>query len=232
MTAPGSGASVSPSPTEGGATSLSRKHARDFPAGTVLFQQGDDGELMYVVQSGRVEISRRAAGQDAVLAVLSAGEFFGEMSIINGSPRTATARVIEDARLLVIDGGTFEAMIRGSAEIAVRLIKKLAGRLEGSRRQIDLLLVRDPVSRVVQALRQEAENAGQEHPAGILVALSEPELAEHLGLSGEEVGTVLNRLERARLVTRTDGGGVVVSEIGKLVDFLDFLEMKGRLGGS
>ena len=187
---------------------------------------------MYVVQSGRVEISRRAAGQDAVLAVLSAGEFFGEMSIINGSPRTATARVIEDARLLVIDGGTFEAMIRGSAEIAVRLIKKLAGRLEGSRRQIDLLLVRDPVSRVVQALRQEAENAGQEHPAGILVALSEPELAEHLGLSGEEVGTVLNRLERARLVTRTDGGGVVVSEIGKLVDFLDFLEMKGRLGGS
>jgi CRP/FNR family cyclic AMP-dependent transcriptional regulator len=212
------------------------KHVGDYPKGTVLFRQGDTGAHMYVIQRGKIEVSRRAGDRETVLAVFPAGEFFGEMAILNNAPRSATATVIEDARLLVIDGSTFETMIKDSTEIAVRMIKKLAFRLQQTSRQMDLLMFRDPNSRVVHRLRQLAEQGGEERPEGIAVEVGIEGLAEHLGLSEDEVEVVIQRLERARLVTRLpdcrEGASCfLIAEVGKLQDFLDFLEMKERYGG-
>ena len=210
---------------------LYKKFGRTFPAGTVLFREGDPGSDMYIIQSGRVQITRRVGAQEAVLAVLPAGEFFGEMSIISGRPRSATAKVVEAATLLVIDAKTFEAMIRGSAEIAVRMMKKLADRLEQADRQIEMLLYREPNHRVVHYLRSEAEARGKPHAAGTAVHVSEGLLAERVGLPPDEVRQVVDRLVRARLIARTeDGESVVVFEVGKLQEFLDFLDMKEKFG--
>jgi CRP-like cAMP-binding protein len=109
--------------------------ARDFAAGTVLFVEGHAGTDMYIVVAGEVEIRRRVGEADRVLAVLGAGEFFGEMAILNGRPRSATAVVRAASRLLVIDGTTFEAMLRARPEIALRMIKALASRLDGANHQ-------------------------------------------------------------------------------------------------
>lgn len=210
---------------------LQKKLSRSYKAGTVLFREGEEGKNMYVIQSGRVQITRRVGGQDAVLAVLPTGEFFGEMSIINDRPRSATATVLEDAVLLEIDGKTFEAMIRGNSEIAVRMVKKLADRLEQADRQIEMLLYREPNHRVVHFLRGEAQRVGRPHPAGVAIPINEAVLAERVGLNRDEVRQVLNRLDLARLLSRSaDGETLVVSEVGKLQDFLDFLEMKERFG--
>ena len=105
------------------------RFARDYPAGAVLFEEGQGGTHMYIVASGEIEIRRRIGDTERVLAVLSVGEFFGEMAILSGRPRSATAVVRRAARLLVIDGTTFEAMLRARPEIALRLIKALASRL-------------------------------------------------------------------------------------------------------
>ncbi len=210
---------------------LQKKLSRTYKAGTVLFREGEEGDNMYIIQSGRVQITRRVGGQDAVLAVLPAGEFFGEMSIINNRPRSATAMVLEDSVLLEIDGRTFEAMIRGNSEIAVRMVKKLADRLEQADRQIEMLLYREPNHRIVHFLRGEAQRVGRPHPAGVAIPINEAALAERVGLNREEVRQVLNRLDLARLLSRSaDGETLVVSEVGKLQDFLDFLEMKERFG--
>jgi CRP-like cAMP-binding protein len=211
---------------------LYKKFGRTFPAGTVLFREGEPGSDMYIIQSGRVQITRRVGAQEAVLAVLPAGEFFGEMSIISGRPRSATAKVVEAATLLVIDGKTFEAMIRGSAEIAVRMIQKLADRLEQADRQIEMLLYREPNHREVHYLSGEAETRGKPHAAGTAVNVSELLLAERVGLPPEEVRQVVDRLVRARLIARTeDGASLVVFEVGKLQEFLDFLDLKEKFGG-
>ncbi len=210
---------------------LFKKFARTYAAGTVLFREGDEGAEMYIIQSGRVQITRRVGGQEVVLATLPAGEFLGEMSIVNDRPRTATATVVEEAVLLRLDGATFEAMIRGSTEIAVRMIKKLAFRLEQADQQIEMLLYREPNHRVVHFLRLEAQRAGVPHPAGLAVPISERQLAERVGLHLEEVQQVLNRLELARLITRNvEEETLVLPEVGRLQDFLDFLEMKERFG--
>jgi CRP-like cAMP-binding protein len=210
---------------------LQKKFGGTYPAGTVLFREGEEAGDMFVIQSGKVQITRRVGGQEAVLAVLPEGEFFGEMSIVNNRPRSASATVVEDAVLLKIDARTFEAMIRGNAEIAMRMIKKLADRLEQADRQIEMLLYREPNHRVVHFLRGEAARAGRPHPEGVAIPINEQELAERVGLSRDEVRQVLNRLDLARLLSRSsDGKALVVSEVGKLQDFLDFLEMKERFG--
>src|SRR3954469_17630540 len=112
---------------------------------------------MYIVVSGEVELRRQVGDAERVLAVLPAGEFFGEMAILNGRPRSATAVVRSAARLLVIDGTTFEAMLRARPEIALRMIKALANRLDGANHHVELLLLPTANHRVVQCLRHMAE---------------------------------------------------------------------------
>jgi CRP-like cAMP-binding protein len=216
---------------------LLERFGRAFPAGTVLFREGDPGSEMYVIHSGRVQLTRRFHDRVTVLAVLPPGEFFGEMSIINNRPRSATATVLDDATLVVIDPRTFEAMIRAKSEIAVRMIRTLAGRLEQANQQIELLLLKDTNHRVVQCLRRLAEQQG--HPmqgsSAVYLPMTLSALAGRVALDEVQVFEVMQRLESARLVMPAqhagiDGEGYVVPEVGRLVDFLEFLDMKERFG--
>lgn len=217
------------------------RFARDFPAGTVLFEEGQPGDYMYVVQSGEVEIRRQVGESDRVLAVLPAGEFFGEMAILNGRPRSATAVVRSAARLLVIEGRTFEAMLRARPEIAMRIIKSLATRLESANQHVELLLLPTPNHRVVQCLRHMAEEqmalAGTHLGPGtaILVPKRAEDIAARVGLPVHEVIEVVDRLRSARLVMLTEdagieGDGFIVPEVGRLLEFLEFLNLKDRFG--
>jgi CRP-like cAMP-binding protein len=216
---------------------LLERFGRTYPAGTVLFREGDVGNEMYVIHAGRVELTRQFRDTTTVLAVLPPGEFFGEMAIINNRPRSATATVVEDAQLIVIDPRTFEAMIRGKAEIAVRMIRTLAARLEQANQQIELLLLRDSNHRVVQCLRRLAEQSGFpiQGSSAVYIPLSLPALAGRVALDDAQVADVVSRLESARLIVPAreagiEGEGWVVPEVGRLVDFLEFLEMKERFG--
>ena len=121
------------------AESLTQRFAREYPRGSVVFREGDPGGPMYVVQSGQVRISRRAGGAETVLTTLGPGAFFGEMSILSGRPRSATATCVEAARLLVVEARTFEPMLRANGEIAVRMIRELAGRLARADEEIERL---------------------------------------------------------------------------------------------
>jgi len=211
-------------------TQLFERFGKSVPTGTILFREGDPGKDMYVLQSGRVQLTRRIKNEEKIVAVLMPGEFFGEMAIVNNRPRSATATVIEDAKMLVIDSRTFEAMIRGNAEIAVRLIKKLSTRLEQANQQIEILLLRDTNHRIVHALRRLAESTGTPEAAGIRIDASIAELADRVGMTDAEVSDVLDRLGQAKLVTKVGERGFIVAEVGRLVEFLEFLEMKERFG--
>ena len=113
---------------------------QDHTAGTVLFEQGSKGSTMYVIESGSVEIVRTFDGKKHIVAVLTPGDFFGEMAIVSRRPRSATAVIREDARLLAIEEKTLSAMLRDKVEIAARLIKTLVTRLEQSNRKLEILL--------------------------------------------------------------------------------------------
>src|SRR6266567_7373913 len=137
---------------------LFARFGREYKAGDVLFREGDGGEEMFVIQSGAVQITKFVGGDERPLATLGRGEFLGEMAILNGKPRTATAVVLEDARVLVIDGKTLETMIAKNTEIAMRLIKKLARRLDSADEMIEILLNPDPRARVLLGLKRHVES--------------------------------------------------------------------------
>jgi CRP-like cAMP-binding protein len=217
------------------------RFARDFKAGSVLFEEGQPGDYMYVVQTGEVEIRRLVGETEQILAVLPAGEFFGEMAILNNRPRSATALVRVDSRLFVIEGKTFEAMLRARPEIALRIIKALALRLENANQHVELLLLPTPNHRVVQCLRHMADEqillAGHQISAGtaILVPKKVEDIATRVGLPVHEVIEVVDRLRAAHLVmfaedAGIDGDGFIVPEVGRLLEFLEFLSLKDRFG--
>jgi CRP/FNR family cyclic AMP-dependent transcriptional regulator len=210
---------------------LFQRFGREFPKGHVLFCEGEPGLEMYVVQSGRVNIIKKVRETEKVLATLGPGEFLGEMSLLNKKPRSAGAVMAEDGKLLVIDPKTFEAMIRGNAEIAVRLISKLADRLQDADDQIENLLHRDPISRVVHFLIQAAQRKGKETAAGVLVPGNLAELYLRMGLLPDEVQEAITQVHKAKIVLLTPEGAVI-PDLGKALKYLDFLEMKTRFGES
>ena len=208
---------------------LTERFGKAFPPGHVLFKDGDSGKEMFVVQSGKVRISKQIRDVEKTLVVLGPGEFFGEMAILNNKPRSATATIEEEAKLLVIDPKTFEAMVRGNAEIAVRMIKKLAARLQEADEQIENLLLKDHNSRVVHFLAHIASKQGKQVSDGIAVEMSVKGLAMKVGLDQEPVDEVLNKLIRSKLVRITETG-LVIQDVNKLREFLEFLEMKEKFG--
>lgn len=209
---------------------LFARFGREFSAGDVLFREGDSGEVMFVIQSGAVRISKSVGGHDKVLAMLGPGEFLGEMAILNGKPRTATATVVEPTRCLVIEARTLEAMVAKNAEIALRLIKKLSKRLDSADTLIEILMHRDPKARVMLALSRHAEGFGEPVDGGIRVRTSAAELAHEVGVPREVADEVMGQLLRLRLVT-AEPAGLVVADVGRLRDFLEFLEMPQKFGG-
>jgi len=104
--------------------------------GDIIFSEGDLGTEMYIVQSGVVEIFKKIRGRQKVLASLEKGDFFGEMSVLEDVSRTASARAKTDVELVRINQTTFDQMIKGNTEIAVRMLRKLSRRL---RETTDLL---------------------------------------------------------------------------------------------
>ena len=83
---------------------------KEFPKGTILFKEGDEGKEMFLINSGEVKLSRKTSQGDVVLAKLGFGEFFGEMSVITNEPRTVTAESITDCRLNVITKDVLETL--------------------------------------------------------------------------------------------------------------------------
>lgn len=102
---------------------------RKYAAGEYVFRQGDLGTEMYVVHEGRVEISRTVGNENRQIAVMEKGDFFGEMSLLEELPRNATARALENSSLIEINGALFDRMLRRNPEIAVRIMRKLSGRV-------------------------------------------------------------------------------------------------------
>jgi uncharacterized membrane protein len=102
----------------------------DCKAGTVLFRTGDEGDAMYIIEQGKVRISVRAKeGHEVTLTELHRGDFFGEMALLDGKPRSADARVAEDVRLAVLSREHFLSFIGGNPNVALEMLTALTNRL-------------------------------------------------------------------------------------------------------
>ena len=113
---------------------------RTFRAGHTLFMEGMQGEVFYLVKSGRIDILKKRSGRDLPIASLGAGDFVGEMAIIDEEPRSATAKVAEDAELIIVTRKAFAEMMRaipeGAAKILMAILKIVNRRLRETNRKL------------------------------------------------------------------------------------------------
>ncbi|MCK6590361.1 MAG: Crp/Fnr family transcriptional regulator [Polyangiaceae bacterium] len=202
---------------------LFARFGREYAPGEVLFREGEPGDTMFVIQSGAARITKSVGGEEKLLAVLGPGEFLGELAILNSKPRTATATVVEPMRCLLIEKKTLEAMVAKSTEISLRLIKKLASRLDAANSLIEILMHTDPKARIMLALSRHAAAYGERTEEGIRLRTTTADIASEVGVDEDVASDVIARLRRLRLVS-DEGGELVVADVGRLQEFLEFIE--------
>jgi CRP/FNR family transcriptional regulator, cyclic AMP receptor protein len=206
-------------------TQLFSRFGKKIPANTVLFHEGDIGDNMYIIQSGRVKISKRIRGVEKTLATLAKGEFLGEMAILNDKPRSATAETLDDCDMLVIDRKTFDTLIRGNAEIAVRFIKRLADRLRETNDQMEALMIKDNTSRLVSIL---AKHVKEQQKAGEF-SLTIEDMAGLAGIETSQARSILEKLANVRIVEIV-GTKLYIRDQDQVDRLLRFLEMREIFG--
>jgi CRP-like cAMP-binding protein len=204
---------------------LYSRFGKKISANTVLFHEGDQGENMYIIQSGKVKISKRIRGVEKTLATLEKGEFFGEMAILNDKPRSATAETIEDCEMLSIDRKTFDTLIHSNAEIAVRFIKRLADRLRETNEQMEALMIKDNTSRVVSII---AKHVKEQKKSGEFF-MTIDDLAGLAGIESSQVKIILKKLASVRIL-ELSGDKVHIKSHDQMERLLRYLEMREIFG--
>jgi CRP-like cAMP-binding protein len=108
---------------------LFKKFGQRFPAGTLLFEEGQPCTGMFIIQRGKVRLYKKVGVREITIDVLGEGDFFGEMACLIGSPRSINAVVEEDSQLLVIQPEVMESLFYGTAGMGLKVLGNLASRL-------------------------------------------------------------------------------------------------------
>ncbi len=119
---------------------LFERYRVSYKKGQIIFAEGDLGNEMFIIQNGKIRIFKNIDNFDQTLTVLEKGDFFGEMSILEGMPRSASAESEEDCELIKINSANFVSMIKSNIEIAIRIMRKLSLRLREANQQIEKLM--------------------------------------------------------------------------------------------
>jgi CRP-like cAMP-binding protein len=173
---------------------------RTYRKGSFIFFEGDPGAAFYLILSGEVKVVTQGAdGREFVLAVQRAGDFFGEMSLFDGQPRSASVVTTEDATFLIIHKQEFLDQVKHSPFILFKFLVMLCQRFRESDKKLRDLALLDVPHRVCKALVALAERLGMASDGGDLVIPKRPthqDVANWIGSSRETVTRVFNDLEK------------------------------------
>jgi CRP/FNR family transcriptional regulator, cyclic AMP receptor protein len=191
---------------------------RTLARGHVVFREGDDGDRLFVILDGKVKISRAAAdGRENLLAVLGAAEMFGELSLFDPGPRTASATTVTASTLASLDHDDLRPLLIERPGVAVQLLQALAQRLRRTNEAMADLVFTDVPGRVAKALLDLAGKFGVPEGDATRVRhdLTQEELAQLVGASRETVNKALSEFAH-RGWLRIEGRSVVLLEPDRL----------------
>ena len=195
----------------------------------MLFREGETSDKMYVVKSGFVRLTKTIFNEEVTVEELGAGDFCGELALVNAQPRQVSAQAITDCQLIPIEAAKFEEMLRHNPEVAIRMFKKICHRLTQAHYRISNLVLRSNQGRLLHQLRHEvrvhAEAKGQSvhHPIPL-----PDNLAEALALEIGEIKELLNQFVRDDLISLERNGNFQILDIRAYERYLSFLELQTR----
>ncbi|MDR1189326.1 MAG: Crp/Fnr family transcriptional regulator [Bifidobacteriaceae bacterium] len=186
--------------------------------GKVLFWEGDEGDRLYLIESGMLKLGRASPeGRENLLAVLGKGEFIGELTLFDPGPRTATATAVTDSELLELSHEAVGEWLDQNPAASKHLLQELAHRLRRTNEAVTDLIFADVPGRVAKALLDLADRFGENTAEGIHVThgLTQEELAHLVGASRETVNKALAEFI-ARSWIRLEGRSVYLLDVERL----------------
>ena len=190
----------------------------DYSRGESVFTEGEQGDTLFIVMTGKIKIGRRAAdGRENMLSVMGPSDMFGELSLFDPGPRTATASVLTDARLASLAHTSLRPLISDRPEIAEQLLRVLARRLRRTNDALADLIFTDVPGRVAKQLLQLSQRFGTLENGQLRVThdLTQEELAQLVGASRETVNKALADFAHRGWV-RLEGKTVVILDRDRL----------------
>lgn len=185
---------------------VSRKVVRH----TTIVYVGDSTDSLFVIVSGSAKVlNRDAEGNEVILTLLGSGECFGEMGLIDGSPRSADVVANENCELLVIAKADFTSVLAGNVDLCLNIMKSLVLRLREANRKIESLALMDVYGRVAKLL---LDFSLEENGVRVIRRkVTKQDMAKMVGASREMVSRVMKDLERSGYI-RIEPGRIVLSE--------------------
>ena len=198
---------------------LLQRFVKTYPPGAVICREGEVGVEMYIIQKGKVRVSKGLQGKSYVVSVLEKGDFFGEMALVNRIQRTATVTAIDAVELLVLDREGLQNTISRNARIALNIIDRLCRRLQIANMKIQHLVKRDAKGLIALHLRY----VFQELPAGVMLIPLQKTLDDisfSLELPLEEVQQALDQFRTDGIVS-TSGDSIILADRAKLFEITE-----------
>jgi CRP-like cAMP-binding protein len=185
-------------PREDTGFTVRNTYERSFAPGEVIYDAGQSADTLFVLQAGNVELTRSGPEGDHVVARYGPGDFFGEIAVLLGRPRTTRAVAVAETRVLQLDRATFEGMCADRPEIAMRVIQRLAERAIELEQRLAALGVDDLLRPIVRVLLRRA------HGGERRIETTLRKLANEAGLRMSEAHRALNQLLDQKLVRFVD----------------------------
>jgi CRP/FNR family transcriptional regulator, cyclic AMP receptor protein len=176
---------------------------RHFMPDQVIFHLGDPGGLLYIITEGKVKISRGLIeGQEATLAVLGNGDFFGELALLDDSPRSATAKALRPTTTLTLHREQFTAFISQNPDFAHHVLQTLARRIRHLNEQISDIFFLDVPARLARMLLLLADKHGRSVDGGVRIefSLTQTDLAEMTGATRVSINRAVGRFRREKWI--------------------------------
>jgi CRP/FNR family transcriptional regulator, cyclic AMP receptor protein len=171
------------------------RFAKPFPKGSVIFSEFEPGDCFYLIQSGRVQLIKIVNGFEKNLDILQPSEIFGEMAILENSPRSATAIAYDDVIALEFNKANFEVLMMGNPAIAMKLLKTFVKRIYAQKRRFMVLTIQDKMARVgdVFLMLDETQPCPDRAADFRTFNTTFEDIARWAGLPAEEVQDEINR---------------------------------------
>jgi CRP/FNR family cyclic AMP-dependent transcriptional regulator len=181
---------------------------RSFPKNTILFSRGDESDALYLLYKGSAKaIINDETGKEIVLSTVGPGEYFGEISFLDGEARSATVVTREPVQVLIVYKNDFKKILFSNPDIVFRLLKELLNKLRRSTEQIESLAFMDVYKRIANLLLQLAEP--QDAKWVIEEKLTHQEISNRVGSSREMVSRIMKQLQTGGYIS-TDRKKIII----------------------
>lgn len=199
-------------------TLIEQLDSTTFPRGTTIFDEGEPGDRLFIIVSGKVKLARHAPdGRENLLTIMGPSDMFGELSIFDPGPRTSAAVCVTEVTAATMDSQMLHDWIRAHPEISEQLLRVLARRLRRTNNALADLIFTDVPGRVAKALLQLANRFGVQEGGALRVHhdLTQEEIAQLVGASRETVNKALAEFAHRGWI-RLEGKSVLISDTERL----------------